>query len=94
MKRVAERTGEGFEVQWYNEDGNNGEVQQMDTIEELAQYLARVLWGAPRFKHNPTIYYRGEKFCFGEYTDFRKIDANKDEEIPFIPYSDTSCKGA
>ena len=63
------RTNTGFEVQWYDADGNNGHVVRMDTEEELAQYLARCCWGAPRFTQSPTIWKDGEKWCCGEYTE-------------------------
>lgn len=68
IRRLSNRKGAGFEVQWYDKDGRAAEVQQMDTIEELAQYLARCCWGADRFDHTPTVWLNGEKWCFCEYS--------------------------
>ena len=45
MKAIDKRTNKGYEVQFYDNDGNNGMVMHCDTIEELAQYLARCCWG-------------------------------------------------
>ena len=68
IRRLDKREGTGFEVQWYDKNGKASEVQQMDTVEELAQYLARNCWGADRFDHTPTIWRDGERWCFSEYT--------------------------
>ena len=77
---LEERTGQGYEVQWYNDKGDNSHVTQCDTVEELAAVLARACWGAIRFKQNPTVWYYGEKFCFGEYEAVDPIS----EEAPFV----------
>jgi len=79
-RNLKERTNEGYEVQWYNEQGNNSHVTQCDTAEELAAVLARACWGSIRFKQNPTVWYYGERFCFGEY---EKVDPVS-EETPFV----------
>ena len=63
MKRNKSREGKGYEVQWYDDKGDASDVVQMDTAEELAQYLARACWGELRFSWKD-----GEKWCCGEYT--------------------------
>lgn len=68
MKRLKAREGKGYEVQWYDETGNAADVVQMDTAEELAQYLARSCWGSIRFTQNPTVWKDGAKWCFEEYS--------------------------
>lgn len=68
MKRIKSRVGKGYEVQLYDDKGDASDVVQMDTAEELAQYLARACWGELRFSQNPTIWKDGEKWCCGEYT--------------------------
>ena len=73
LRDLDERENKGFEVQWYDDEGSASWVKQCDTVEELAQYLARSLWGSVRgFKNNPTIWYNGERWCFGEYTPVNK----------------------
>lgn len=61
-RRYAERTNKGFEVQWYDNNGNYSEVVGLDTIEELALYLSKCLWGQLRFRQNPTVWYNGARF--------------------------------
>ncbi len=63
------REDKGFEVQWYDDEGDNSRVVQCDTVEELAQYLARCLWGSVRgFKNNPGVFHNGKRWCLNEYT--------------------------
>ena len=68
MRRLKTKECRGYEVQWYDEAGNATDVMQTDTVEELAQYLARSCWGAARFSQNPTVWKDGRKWCFGEYS--------------------------
>lgn len=72
MKMIDKRTNKGFEVQFYTSKGDNGKVMHCDTIEELAQYLARCCWGnnLADWEHRnlPTIWKDGEKWCHCEYT--------------------------
>ena len=68
-RMIPMREEKGFEVQWYKDNGDNAHVVQVDTAEELAQYLARVLWGQTTgFKNNPTVWHNGKRWCLGEYT--------------------------
>lgn len=58
---LRERKGQGFEVQWYDDNGDNARVVQCDTAEELAQYLSRCLWGSIKgFKNNPSVWHNGK----------------------------------
>lgn len=69
IKRNPKRENEAFEVQWYDSEGNEADAVKCDTVEELAQYLARSLWGSVRgFKNNPTVWHNGKRWCLGEYT--------------------------
>ena len=69
IRELNARENKGFEVQWYKKNGSYGKVVQCDTVLELAQYLSRCLWGSTvGFESNPTVWYNGEKWCFGEYT--------------------------
>lgn len=68
MRELEKREGKKFEVQWYTGAGDESIVMQIDTIEELAQYLARCCWGSARFKANPTVWKDGKKWCSHEYT--------------------------
>lgn len=72
MKSIKVREGKGFEVQFYAANGDAGMVMQCDTVEELAQYLARCCWGnnLANWEHRnlPTIWKDGKKWCFHEYT--------------------------
>ena len=69
IRDLDKREDKNFEIQWYDDDGNNSKVTQCDTVEELAQFLARCLWGSVKgFKNNPTVWHNGEKWCFCEYT--------------------------
>ena len=78
IKDLDKREGKGFEVQWYNNLGNASHVVQCDTVEELAQYLSRCLWGSAKgFKNNPTIWHNGKRWCLGEYTP---VDQDGKEE--------------
>lgn len=62
-------TETGFEVQWYDNNGERAKVTRCDTVEELAQYLSRCLWGSIKgFKNNPGIYHNGKRWCLYEYT--------------------------
>lgn len=66
---LDKREGKGFEVQWYNKDGDECRVTQCSTAEELAQYLSRCLWGSIKgFDNNPTVWHNGKRWCLGEYT--------------------------
>lgn len=69
ITRIPTRSGEGYEVQWYDNKGMYADVVKCDTIEELAQYLARSLWGMPRMDYAPTVWHNGESWCHGEYTE-------------------------
>lgn len=69
MKNLNKREGKGFEVQWYTDEGDKSWVKQCDTVEELAQYLSRCMWGSAKgFKNNPTVWHNGKRWCFCEYT--------------------------
>ena len=69
IKKIKKRENKYYEIQWYNEDGDNVEVTQCETIEELAQYLARCMWGSLKgFKYNPSIWYNGNPWCKYEFT--------------------------
>lgn len=61
--------GKGYEVQWYTDDGDHSRVIQCNTIEALAQYLARSMWADP---DNPTVWYNGKPWCKYEYTEVDK----------------------
>ena len=77
ITRNSKRENKGFEVQWYKDNGDNGDAVQCDTVEELAQYLSRSLWGSVRgFENNPTIWHNGKRWCLGEYTP---VDENGKE---------------
>lgn len=69
MKRLRQREGKGFEVQWYDVNGDNDEVVQVDTVKELAQYLARCCWGTGGFVRTPTIWKDGKHWCHGQFDD-------------------------
>lgn len=73
MKAIEKRTNKGYEIQFYDNDGNNGMVMHCDTIEELAQYLARCCWGnnLADWKNRmlPTVWKDGEKWCHCEYSE-------------------------
>lgn len=63
------RENKGYEIQWYTDIGDNGFVTRCDTVEELAQCLARAMWGSIKaFKNNPTIWYNGKPWCKYEYS--------------------------
>ena len=69
IRDLDKREDKGFEVQWYDDKGDNSRVVQCDTVEELAQYLARCLWGSVKgFKNNPGVVHNGKRWCLGEYT--------------------------
>jgi len=69
IKQRKERTGQGFEIQFYSDkDGNNTTVTSVDTVEELAQFLARCCWGNSLGKNPPSVWKDGKKWCFNEYT--------------------------
>ena len=69
IKDIERREGNGFEVQWYKKNGDESRVVQCNTIEELAQYLSRILWGSVKgFENNPTVWHNGKPFCRYEYT--------------------------
>lgn len=69
IRDLDERENKGFEVQWYDDNGNNSKVTQCDTVEELAQFLARCLWGSVKgFKNNPGVFHNGKRWCLNEYT--------------------------
>jgi len=69
MRELEKMEGKKFEVQWYTDEGDYSWVMQIDTIEELAQYLARCCWGTMRFRNNPTVWKDGERWCLNEYTE-------------------------
>ena len=69
MKRINKREDKGFEVQFYNDNGDSAEVVQCDTVEELAQFLARCCWGMSFGTNLPTVWKDGKKWCFGEYSE-------------------------
>lgn len=69
IRDLDKREDKNFEVQWYDDEGDNSRVVQCDTVEELAQYLARCLWGSVRgFKNNPGVFHNGKRWCLNEYT--------------------------
>lgn len=68
ITKLDKREGVGFEIQWYDHGGNNASVWKVDTIEELAQCLARACWSCIAFNQNPSIWKDGKKWCFGELT--------------------------
>lgn len=69
IRDIPEREGKNFEVQWYGDTGDYSRVVQCDTVEELAQYLSRILWGSVKgFTNNPSVFHNGKRWCFGEYT--------------------------
>ena len=69
ITRIEKRSNKGFEVQYYNDNGDNADVVRCDTVEELAQYLSRSLWGSIKgFKNNPSVWHNGKRWCLGEYT--------------------------
>lgn len=69
IKRIDKRENKNFEVQWYKDNGDDADVVQCDTVEELAQYLARILWGSVKgFENNPSVWHNGKRWCLGEYT--------------------------
>lgn len=73
IRKIPERTGKNFEIQFYNDrTGNNAFVIAVDTVEELAQYLARGCWGQTLGKNLPSIWLNGEKWCMGEYSPVNK----------------------
>ena len=81
MRRIDERQNKGYEVQWYDKDGNNADVMQIDTAEELAQYLARSCWSELAFKQNPTVWKDGKKWCLSEYTPVENPEAKAVVEL-------------
>lgn len=69
IRSLSQRENKYFEVQWYNDQGDDSRVTQCETIEELAQYLSRILWGSINgFKNNPTVWHNGKRWCLHEYT--------------------------
>lgn len=69
IRDIDKREDKNFEVQWYNDEGDYSRVVQCDSVEELAQYLARILWGSIKgFKNNPTVFHNGKRWCLNEYT--------------------------
>lgn len=69
IKDLDRKENKNFEVQWYDDNGDNSRVVQCDTVEELAQYLSRCLWGSIKgFENNPSIWHNGKRWCLGEYT--------------------------
>ena len=69
MKTLSAREGRGYEVQFYDDKtGENTKVMQVDTADELAQYLARCCWGRNLGRNLPSIWKDGGKWCFGEFT--------------------------
>lgn len=77
IKDLDRKENKNFEVQWYDDNGDNARVVQCDTVEELAQYLSRCLWGSVKgFKNNPTVWHNGKRWCLGEYTP---VDENGKE---------------
>ena len=69
MKQIDKRQGIGYEVQFYDDrTGNASHAVSLDSVEELAQLLARCCWGQNLGKHLPTVWKDGKKWCFGEYS--------------------------
>ena len=69
IKDLDRKENKNFEVQWYDDNGDNARVVQCDTVEELAQYLSRCLWGSIKgFENNPSVWHNGKRWCLGEYT--------------------------
>lgn len=50
-----ERIGEGFEIQFYQENGSHGRVVAADTAEDLAACLADLCWRQHLGPHFPTV---------------------------------------
>ena len=72
MEFIKERRNKGFEVQLYGDDGNASHVVAVESIEALAQYLARCCWGQNLGKNLPTVWHYGTKWCAGKYTTVEK----------------------
>ena len=69
IRELEAREDKNFEVQWYKHNGDYGRVVQCETVEELAQYLSRILWGSVKgFENNPTVWHNGKRWCLNEYT--------------------------
>ena len=74
MKELKDRQDVGFEVQFYDDKtGNASHAVAVDSVEELAQILARCCWGNSLGTHLPTVWKDGKKWCFGEYTPAGKV---------------------
>ena len=72
VERREQRTNVGYEIQFYNGEGDNSYVIALDTAEDLAFYLSAMFWGAPRFLgnfYNPTIYHDGKRF--GDWSEIK-----------------------
>lgn len=54
-----ERTGNGYEVQFYNRDGSNSKVIGCEDLEDIAKLLIKVCNGQVSGNY-PTIWYDGE----------------------------------
>lgn len=68
IRKLEKRKNHGFEIQFYDDIGNSSFVVATDTVEELAQYLARCCWGHAFGRNLPSVWKDGKKWCFGEYT--------------------------
>lgn len=73
MKRIEKRENKGYEIQWYDDNGNNSHVTQCDNVGELAQVLAHSCWGCgmPGGSLSPTIWYNGTPWCNTEYSEVK-----------------------
>ena len=59
------RIGKDYEIQFYDNSGNNSRVVALKTAEDLGFYLSAMFWGSPRFLGdfwNPTIYHDGKRY--------------------------------
>lgn len=75
IRELDKREDRRYEVQWYKDNGDEAGVVQCDTVEELAQYLARILWGSIKgFVNNPTVWCNGKRWCLNEYAPVEKFD--------------------
>jgi hypothetical protein len=62
-KRIEERTNKGFEIQYYNEQGDNKFVMACNDVTEVAEILAQRCWSSARGSgFNPTIWLDGKRW--------------------------------
>lgn len=89
IEMIKKREGKAFEIQMYDDSGNASVVFRTDTVEELAQILARCCWGMSLGANLPTIWKDGKKWCAGEYTPVSAEPAEKNKlRVPLSPGPD------